>query len=144
MVEGIMRLKNRLWNPEHPEAKRKKTIKAGHNLDDLICQQCPNKEVTLPNGDKLPCQNICYPLSWTDGNTGLKETLLDKEFEPSSDYNEVLAEGITARRIDYTRFQADKIKIKCVAVLLEAEFTIPEIANLLKCSTRNVYRMRLK
>jgi len=61
-----MRLKNRLWNPEHQEAKRKKAIKKNHNLDDLICQLCKNREMELPNGDKLPCQNMCYPLTWTE------------------------------------------------------------------------------
>lgn len=139
-----MRRRNRLWNPEHPAKKRKKTSKANHNLDDLICQQCQNREIELPNGDKFPCQHTCYPLSWTDGNTGLKETLLDKHYEPSSDYNDVLAEHIKHRRFDYTRIESNEIKVRAVAVLLESDFTIPEISKLLKCSTRNIYRIRIK
>jgi hypothetical protein len=134
-----MRTRNRLWNPEHPEPKRKKMLKVQHNLDDLICQLCPNKEIELPNGDKLPCPNVCYPLSWTDGNAALKETLLGKQFEPSSDYNAVLAEQIEHRRIDYTII--NKIKARCVAVLLDSDFTIAEISKLLRCSTRNIYRI---
>jgi hypothetical protein len=138
-----MRLKNRLWNPEHETIKHhKKTIK-NHLPDDFICLQCPNKEHELPDGKKITCQNMCYPLTWVDGNVGLKETLLDKQYEPSSDYNSILADGISARRIDYTnRLISEKLKIRCVAVLLEAEFSIQDIAHLLKCSSRNIYRLK--
>jgi hypothetical protein len=55
-----------------------------------------------------------------------------------------LAEQIEARRSNFTALIAEETNIrkKAVAVLLEAEFKIDEIARVMKVARRTILRMR--
>ena len=54
-----------------------------HDRD--ICKYCKNKAV---------CLYMCFPVQWIDGNKARREALLREpaEQQPTSDYNQVLAE----------------------------------------------------
>jgi predicted TIM-barrel enzyme len=81
---------------------------------------------------------------WVNGNVVLKETLLDEPVEPSSDYNAILAEGIDTHRRDFSEHidRVKNTKVKCVAILAEAGIKIEDIAKVMKCAKRTIYRIR--
>jgi hypothetical protein len=138
---GKVRHRNRLWRPPEGEEVKQTVIKQPPT--DEVCFHCPNRIVDF-NGLRIPCQNICAPLQWVNGNVPLKEAQLRENIEPSSDYNEILAEQIEARRSNFTALIAEETNIrkKAVAVLLEAEFKIDEIARVMKVARRTILRMR--
>jgi hypothetical protein len=89
-----MRIKNRLWNPEHPETIKRSPPK--FKPTDDLCKPCPNF-------NDNHCKGLCPPMQWIDGN---QETI---EIIPTSkpiishgieqlDYNQALAEMITDKQ----------------------------------------------
>lgn len=136
-----MRHRNRLWRPPGGEEIKQTVVKQPPS--DEVCFHCPNRIFDF-NGLRIPCQHTCAPLQWVNGNVPLKEAQLKENIEPSSDYNEVLAEQIEARRSNFHSLIAEETNVrkKAVAVLLEAEFKIDEIAHVMRCARRTILRMR--
>ena len=129
-----MRKRNRLWKPERADNCGNQAAPRRPPTDG-VCMTCLNRPT---------CQNTCAPMLWVNGNVVLKETLLDEPVEPSSDYNAILAEGIDTHRRDFSEHidRVKNTKVKCVAILAEAGIKIEDIAKVMKCAKRTIYRIR--
>lgn len=86
-----MRLRNRLWNPEHEEHRKKQPRTAPN---DPLCESCPNHKDNH-------CKGLCPPMQWINGNAETKEIIPRKPIISHGveliDYNQYLAEVITDR-----------------------------------------------
>jgi Trp operon repressor len=132
-----MRLKNRLWNPEHPEAKRSKQPAI---FKDALCQDC----VYIGRCDKGPC----FWMKHINGNTPSKEALMsdintkDMEYR---DYKDDLNEMMEHRqhRID-SSLKIPIVKHKAISILLLAGITQKDISNLFCMSIKQINRISIK
>ena len=143
-----MRHRNRLWNPEHDKdfPKRKPTPKPPPT--DPLCDTCPNKIIKyMDNGEEkeMPCQGLCPPMQWIDGNAASKETLMadlntkDMEYR---DYKDSLIEMMEHKQariesaLDFT-----KARHKAISILLLTGMTQKDISKLFRMSTRQINRI---
>jgi hypothetical protein len=132
-----MRLRNRLWNPDHPLPKSKK---APAIFKDELCQDC----VYIGRCDKGPC----FWMHHIDGTTGTKEALLsdiNTENLEYRDYKDDLAEMMAHRqhRIN-TAQDIINVKHKAMAILLLAGITQKDIATLFHMSIKQINRIAIK
>jgi hypothetical protein len=132
-----MKIRNRLWNPEHPEPKRAKKVII---FKDDLCQDC----VYIGRCDKGPC----FWMKHINGNTPTKETLLsdinthDMEYR---DYKDDLNEMIEHRqlRID-SSLKIPIVKHKAISILLLAGITQKDISTLFRMSIKQINRISIK
>jgi hypothetical protein len=133
-----MRLKNRLWNPEHEAPKRKKPTKT--IFKDELCQDCSY----IGRCDKGPC----FWLKHINGNTPTKETLLsdinthDMEYR---DYKDDLIEMMehNQNRLDKAQQNANNKTPGNIHPLL-AGITQKDVSTLFHMSIKQINRIALK
>lgn len=132
-----MKLRNRLWNPDHPERKKKKepTI-----FKDSLCQDC----VYIGRCDK----GACFWMKHIDGNVPSKEALLsdlnakDMEYR---DYKDDLTELMEHRQARIKNaMDISAVKHRAIALLLLADFTQKDISTLFRMSYRQINRISIK
>jgi hypothetical protein len=87
-----MRIKNRLWNPEHEQKTSVKQHKKPPQDD--ICLACPNHKDNH-------CKGLCPPLQWINGRSETKELIPDNPISrgiEQRDYNQALYEMIVDKQ----------------------------------------------
>ena len=133
-----MRLKNRLWNPEHDTIERKKEKKKPPQ--DEICAYCPNKD---------QCLGLCPPLQWINGRSETKELIPSKPIESTQvEYNDKLYEYITNKettdleRLELIRSLSDyRIRIISASVMVGVpQEQIGKIAHISQGRISRLYR----
>ena len=131
-----MRLRNRLWNPEH-EIKRKGKAKETAFNDPLCCDCVYKGRCT---------KGACYWMKHINGNAQLKEPLFNdmagsEEFI-FKDYKVSLSEMIEdhEERLEYI-INIKDTKKRAIAAMLSANITKKDIATLFKMSRRQIIRI---
>ena len=134
-----MQCRNSLWN-----SKEKGHAKATpQRRPDPLCKSCPN------NHKDKPCQNLCTPMKWINGNVELKEKILN---EPPSihlyqtNYNAKLHELIEDKqtkdtdRLELIRQLTDP-KRKMIAACILVGMTQQEIGKQAHISQTRISRL---
>lgn len=120
-------------------------------ITEPLCQGCPNKTIKyIDNGKEkeMPCQGLCPPMIWIDGNKQTQEALMSdingKDLE-YRDYKDDLIEMIEHRqaRID-TAINITDVKHRAISILLLAGLTQKDIATLFCMSYRQINRIANK
>jgi hypothetical protein len=129
-----MRLRNRLWNPDHPD----KIPKQAKGLPkDELCKHCINIKV---------CKGSCPVLSFIDGRSETRELILNNpeqiEQYSNKDYKEVI-NGLMERRaenhIDAIRDIQD-LNIRAMACMIWADISINQISKIIKIHRSSCYK----
>ena len=126
-----MKKGNLLFDPKKAQARKKAEPIPPMQGHDPCCQYCPNKG---------KCLYLCSPLRWVDGNVGRKESL-SSQLPANKTYSDYNAE--IAHRGEQVRAQImgiGDIRKRAIAILLENDYTIAQIAHVLKCSESTIKR----
>ena len=137
-----MRLRNRLWNPEHetPQPKQKRK-----SPDDDLCKPCPNYKDDH-------CKGLCPPMQWINGRSETKEIIPDTPISSHGveqiDYNEAIYEMIADKRAtDTDRLETIRTianyKLRAIAACTLAYIPQKEIgkfAHISQGRISNLYR----
>jgi hypothetical protein len=136
-----MRLRNRLWNPEHETKPCKKQPRTAPN--DPLCEGCPNHKDNH-------CKGLCPPLQWIDGNAETKEVIPSKPIFSHGieqiDYNQVLSDFITDKqatdidRLDTIRSIKD-YRIRIIAASILAFVPQKEIGKIAHISQGRISKL---
>ena len=134
-----MRLKNRLWNPEHetPQPKQKRK-----SPDDDLCKPCPNYKDDY-------CKGLCPPMQWINGRSETKELIPAKPIESTQvEYTDKLYEYMTNKettdleRLELIRSLSDyRIRIISASVMVGVpQEQIGKIAHISQGRISRLYR----
>lgn len=136
-----MRLKNRLWNPEHEQPK---TVKDKRKPpQDEICLLCPNYKDDY-------CKGLCPPLQWINGRAETKELIPDHPIEITNpnltDYNSAIHELIKDKETrDIERLELirniENYKLKGIAACILVEMTQEQTGKFAHISQTRISRL---
>ena len=146
-----MKLRNRLWNPEHDKDFPKRKPTPQPPPADPVCATCPNRIIQYMDGGEekeMPCRGLCPPLQWIDGNATSKETLMadlntkDMEYR---DYKDSLIEMMEHKqaRIE-SALDFRNVKHQAISILLLAGITQKDISRLFRMSYRQINRLAIQ
>ena len=129
-----MRLRNRLWNPEHQEQIPKQT--KGKPIDEL-CQGCINIKV---------CKGLCPVMKFIDGRSETRELILDHPHQlencDSRDYKEVICSLMDKRQENHIEDirAINDLNIRAIACMIWADISINEISKIIKMHRVSCYK----
>lgn len=118
-------------------------------LNDPICEYCPNKLIKFYTDDAefdMPCPNLCYPLTWIDGDVSRKERLLKhperEDRKARENYNDVINKLSKEKSKNHIEqiWAINDITMRAIAAMLWARISIQAISELLQISRQAVYK----
>jgi hypothetical protein len=99
------------------------------------------------NGENVhrSCPGLCMPMLWVNGNKARREPLVEdlRKTLPGTDYNQTLSELIEDRATAHDRLLEIKdTRRRAIGAMLLAHISIADIANIMNCDKRTIYRWK--